>query len=135
MPVKHLKMLPILAVTGIAAVCGIFLLRGEPARPEGIPAKTADDRLVYLFTQGWKAEEIGQAEVIVPDGEDANFAAYAALQDTQGLPVRKFAGQAAMRYTYRLSPSEQFAELLCADGQVIGAMRYGGKHEALPVSS
>lgn len=116
----------LLTVVCILCLCiaGCFLLLCTKKPPDGIPAVTDTDRQIYLFTQGWKAEETCIREVCIPDADDPVFAEYAALQEQQGLPLAAFTGQTATRYTYRLAQSELCAELLCADGIVIGAARF-----------
>ncbi|MCR5717720.1 MAG: DUF4830 domain-containing protein [Oscillospiraceae bacterium] len=110
----------------LTAVClflcaGVFLLlRREQA--DGIPAETSEDREIYLFSQGWKGRELTAREITVPDTDDAVFAAYAALQETQGLPLSRYAGKRAVMYVYRLEQSPLYAQLLVADGRLIGAM-------------
>ena len=101
-----------------------FILRMHAGHSGGIPASTADERLVYLFTQGWKGEEIAAGEVIIPESTGVGYAGFAELQKAQDLPLSRFAGSKAMRYTYRLAQSGLYAELLCADGILIGAMCY-----------
>ena len=104
------------------AVFAVLHLRGR--KPAGIPASTPDERLVYLFTQGWKGEEIAAVEVMIPEPTGVGYHAFAELQAMQNLPLTRFAGRKAMRYTYRLAQSGLYAELLCADGILIGAMCY-----------
>lgn len=101
---------------------GVLMMRHAPQ--EGIPAAQEDDRRVYLFMQGWKGDEIAVQEVTVPESDDTVFSEYAALQESQGLPLARFRGECAVRYTYQLRDSALYAELLAADGILIGAACY-----------
>lgn len=121
---KKTKCLAGVLLAGAVILCGVWGFSRHD-KPTGIPAATETDREIYLFTQGWKGEpDPDERTVIVPDAADAVFAPYAALQAQQGLPVADFAGKTAQVYTYRLYQSELYAELLCADGELIGAMCY-----------
>lgn len=115
-----------LGISIISALCiaafAAFLARSHV--PSGIPASTPDERMVYLFTQGWKGEEIGSDEVVIPESTDVVYLDFAQLQKAQGLPLARYAGCRAMRYTYRLAQSDLYAELVCADGILVGAMCY-----------
>ena len=116
----------IVPIVLILCLCiGIFVILFTKSRtPSGIPVSTPDERLVYLFTQGWKGEEIAAAEITVPETTGVVYRAFAELQAAQDMPLARFAGCQAMRYTYRLMQSGLYAELLCADGMLIGAMCY-----------
>lgn len=124
----------LLLILPAAVFLGVGVLLMQPGTPEGICAAQETDREIYLFTQGWKGEQIAAQEVIVPDGQDAVFADYAALQTAQGLPLSDYAGHSAVRYTYRLRDAPLYAELLTADGILIGAACYDPEtHVLLPI--
>lgn len=111
----------VLILVGAAICAGLALFR-LPEQNDGIPAATAEERQIYLFSQGFKGREETAQEITVPDTEDAIFADYAALQEAQGLPLAAYAGQPAVQYVFRLEQSELYAELLVSDGILIGAM-------------
>ena len=110
----------LLTVPVLVGLGALLFLRDD--KPKGIPAASETDREIWLFTQGFKGELTDTQELIVPSPEDAVFAEYAAMQAAQGYPLAQYAGQSACRYTYRLTTGGLYAELLCADGILIGAM-------------
>ena len=77
----------------------------------------------FLWLLGWDASLFATQTVIVPD-EDAVYTDYASLQRVQNLPLDRFAGKRAVLYTYTLRDSSLCAELLIADGVIIGAQCY-----------
>ena len=105
-----LKLRGWLILLGGTVLCGGVLLLCLSSEPDGIPADSGDERALYLFAQGWKVREEEQQAITVPDCEDAVFAAYAALQTRQGLPLEHYEGKKAVRYLYRLEQSELYAE-------------------------
>ena len=111
----------ILIVSGILLCAGLALFR-LPGRAAVIPAATAEERQLYLFSQGHKCREETMQAVIVPDAADAVLSDYVSMQAEQGLPFADYAGQEAERYVCRLEQSELYAELLVCDGILIGAM-------------
>lgn len=121
----------VLGGIGIALCAGLFWF-GKPAEVSGIPAGTEDERLLYLFSQGFKGRELSAQEIVVPELSDVVFADYAAMQEMQGLPVGAYCGRSAVRYVYELEQTELCAELLVADKVLIGAMCCDpGKHTML----
>ena len=124
-----------LLLAGGTLLCGGVLLLCLWSEPDGIPAASGDERTLYLFSQGWKAREETRQEITVPDCEDAVFAAYAALQARQGMPLKHYEGKRAVRYLYRLEQSELYAELMTADGILIGAACLDpGSHTLLDIA-
>lgn len=117
-----MKLHPVLILTagiGLSIGCLLFCLHD---RAEPIPAGTETERQLWLFAQGWKGREISMQEITIPDADDPVFAAYAAMQAEQGLPLERYTGQAAQRYVYELEQSPLYAELLTVDGALVGAM-------------
>ena len=124
----------VLAGMGIVLCAGVWWL-ASPDELSGIPAGTEEERMLYLFAQGFKGREQSAQEIIVPDCSDAVFADYAALQTAQGLPLEQCSGKPAVRYVYELEQTNLYAELLVADGMLIGAMCCNpAKHEILAIS-
>ena len=117
-----MKLQPVIILTTGLALTAVVLLLSLPERQTPIPAATETDRQLWLFGQGYKGREISAEEIVVPDTEDPVFSGYAAMQAEQGLPLERYAGQPAARYVYELEQTPLCAELLVADGQLIGAM-------------
>lgn len=103
----------------IAVVC---CHQRTPALPS-VPAATEEQRIAFLRSEGWEAAPIGTQAVTIPQ-PDGIYADYAALQAQQQLPLTEYIGQPAMLYTYALSGTDLVAELLTADGILIGAQCY-----------
>ena len=120
--VRYLLVLPPMLVGGLALVL-CHAGRREAAMPQ-IPCAVEEERLSYLAQKGWHGELLGSRAVIVPDVQDAVFSDYAALQVQQHLPLAGYAGKRAVEYTYRLEEEPLYAQLLCADGILIGAACY-----------
>ena len=112
-----------LAVLPGALCLGIWLWMSRPPEPKMIPAGTEDERLAFLNSLGIEGMLLSEQRVTVP-GEDAVFADFAALQRLQMLPLAAHTGEAGTVYTYRIAGSSFRAELLCADGLLIGAQLY-----------
>lgn len=121
--VKYLLILPPLFLCGLA-VC---LSHGDPAGTAAeIPAATEDERMRWLASQGLQAAPLRSQAVTVPSDLGGSYTCYAALQEHQQLPLAAYAGKTATCITYEVTDSEpqMYAELLTADGLLIGAQCY-----------
>ncbi|MBR3631237.1 MAG: DUF4830 domain-containing protein [Oscillospiraceae bacterium] len=106
------------------AVClAVWLWLSRPPEPRQIPAATEDERLAFLSSHGLEGTLLSEQHVTVP-GEDAVFADYLALQRLQALPLTAYTGRQGTVYTYSVAGSSFRAELLCAEGMLIGAQLY-----------
>jgi hypothetical protein len=124
----------VFAGMGVALCAGLWWF-ATPDEPSGIPAGTGEERMLYLFAQGFKGREQSVQEITVPDVSDVVFADYAALQAAQGLPLAEYSGKPAVRYVYTLEQTDFYAELLVADSILIGAMCCNpAKHEMFTIS-
>lgn len=112
-----LLLLPLLCVGTV------LLLRESPPEPLTVPAGTEEERLAFLRSEGWEGTYIASQTVTVP-AEDGVFSAYAGLQRSRGLPLDEYVGREAVIYTYSLRHTTLCAELLTADGILIGAQCY-----------
>ena len=86
-------------------------------------------RLAFLEARGFSECHCVAAEAIrLPLCVDKTYAAYAAIQNAQQLPLTSALGASAVRYTYtQNSPGQEFlyTELLLNENQVlIGAVQY-----------
>lgn len=121
---KHcLKYILILPPIALCAAALILSHREQPPQTLTIPAAAEPERIAYLRSQGWEGELLSSQAVIVPQ-EDAVYAEYAGLQRRQQLPLYAYTGKRAVVYTYALENTELYAELLTADGILIGAQCY-----------
>lgn len=118
---KHLKYfllpLPFLCIGALA------LFREKTPEPAAVSVGTEEERLVFLRSEGWEGTLLSSQTVTVP-AEDGAFAAYAELQRSRGLPLDEYTGREAVVYTYSLRHTSLCAELLTADGILIGAQCY-----------
>ena len=106
------------------ALCLVaWLWLSRPPETRQIPAGTEDERLAFLSTCGMEGALLSEQHVTVP-GEDAAFTRYIALQRLQSLPLGAHTGEQGTVYTYSIAGSSLRAELLCADGLLIGAQMY-----------
>ncbi len=121
---KH-KMTLLLAVLPLLLCAGLLLLRPEQEEA-GIPAADEAVRLAWLESQGLSCEPVSSAGVTIPLHMDGTYASYAALQQALGLPLAAHSGESGMLYTYYVKGSDPplYAELLTADGILIGAQCY-----------
>ncbi len=113
----------VLLTVPVLFCAGALLLHSQRPEPLTIPAATETERTAFLRSCGWDASLFATQTVIVP-GEDTIYHDYAALQRVQNLPLDRFTGERAMLYTYTLRDSSLCAELLIADGELIGAQCY-----------
>ncbi len=121
--IKYLLAVPPLLICA-AAVC--FSHSNPHSKHLKIPAATESERLSWLASQGLEAEKLTSQAVTVPMDFSGVYAAYAALQTSQLLPLAAYAGERAVCTTYEIRESEplMYAELLTADGILIGAQCY-----------
>ena len=93
--------------TAVMLVALAFVLPGCNARQEDapIPAATEEQRLAYLTSLGWTVDStpVETLDLQLPRQLDGDWAAYARLQEEQGLPFLPCAGKQVRRYTYRVS--------------------------------
>ncbi len=121
---KYLLLLPPLLLCA-AAVCLSHSAKGR-TQLRYIRAETEDARLAWLSSQGIEAERISSQAVTVPRNFSGAYQNYAALQAQLQLPLKEYAGQRAVMYTYSVTGSEPllYAELLTAEGFLIGVQCY-----------
>ena len=86
--------------------------------------ETNEQRLEFLRSNGINAEsepcEI--TEVLIPLEFTAIYAKYEALQKSQGFSLEEYKGRRVRRYSYLIKDKKsELAELLIADGKIVGA--------------
>ncbi len=121
---RRIRYLPILLIPLFCMFLAVFLHYRNPAQE--IPAETQAQQLEWLTAQGIEARQAQTQQITIPTDFSGNYANYAALQEQQQLPLRKYAGKPAICVTYHIENSAQpmCAELLVADGILIGAQCY-----------
>lgn len=121
---RRVRYLPILLIFLFGMGFAVFLHFRDPVQE--IPAATQAQQLEWLAAQGLDAEPAETQEIRIPLDFSGNYADYAALQSQLQLPLRKYAGKSALCATYRIENGTQpmYAELLIADGILIGAQCY-----------
>ena len=118
---KYLLILPPAVLCGVAVI--LSHQKKMPAADE-IRAAAESDRSAWLMLQGWNGELLTSRPVTIPAEITEMYQAYAELQTRQRLPLMQYAGKHGVLYTYRLENSDLYAELLTADGILIGAQCY-----------
>lgn len=118
---KYLLLLP-----PAVLCCAAVILSHQKRMPafETIPAAAEADRTEWLMLQGWNAEFFTSRLVTVPAEYNEICTDYTVLQTKLHLPFTQYAGKHGVLYTYRLENSELYAELLTADGILVGAQCY-----------
>jgi len=125
------KMTAFILIAAVIISITIFLIPEKNKKPENppVPAASAEQRTEYFALHGWEAEEIAEKKVIIPEDFSGIYEDYAAMQDKQGLPLRKYGGKNAVLYIYEIknySPRscKMLAELLVCDNIAVASMVY-----------
>lgn len=122
---KYLKYFLILPPALLCMVAIILSHKQKQPATDTIKASTEFDRSAWLLTQGWNAELLNSRAVTIPyEFENTTYQTYANLQIQQRLPLKNYTGKHGVLYTYQLENSPLYAELLTADGILIGAQCY-----------
>ncbi|MBQ4556410.1 MAG: DUF4830 domain-containing protein [Clostridia bacterium] len=114
-----------LAVIAIAALF-IFIPSNESSAPTGEvvtnekhfdKVKTAEDRANFLSQFGYTIENepVESVEVTIPKEFDKVFAAYNEIQKGEGLDLGRYKGKTVMRYTYKVTNYEGYADTVYAN--------------------
>ena len=125
-PRRRTLLLPVLAV--LAGLCVAAALRGRGAEPKQEPlrAKTNAERLAFLSSLGWEAEEepLEALRITLPDPLEEPYLSYNALQLKQGFDLSACRGETVERYTYRVTnhpaaPRGCQADLYVLRGEIV----------------
>ena len=124
---KRVLIAVLLAAAVIAAILFLTLDGGKAEEAvSSSAAKTNRQRVEYLESLGWEVfdEPIETQNIIIPETFDSVYAEYAALQESQGFDLRRYAGMEATRYTYAVenhpdSTEQVYADLLVCKGKII----------------
>lgn len=123
---RHLKYLLIAPPLLLCAAAVYFSHSSSAGTQQEIPATSEEQRLQWLAMQGLRGEMLHAEHITVPAQFSGCYADYAALQEFQQLPLAAYAGMSASCITYEITDSDplMYAELLTADGILIGAQCY-----------
>ena len=133
---KKITLMMIAAAAFSLTACG----GDKGCTSSAVSAADISQRTDYFASHGWEVEEISEAPVTIPSVFTGIYEEYAAMQDRQGLPLRKYAGRSAVLFTYEVknySPESKkmLAELLVCDDTAVASMVYSedGGSIKLPV--
>ena len=119
--------LSLVLVTSLSFILAGCLKNASEEENTAIVAATNADRVAYLQSLGWEAEEepIETLDLKLPEDLLSSWAEYVALQDAQSLPFGSYAGQTVQRYTYRITnypavPNGVQANLYLCHDEIIG---------------
>ncbi len=120
---------------------GVWLIRWTERAPAAKPtaeiaASSEADRLAFLQAEGFSdCRLLSTEEIQLPTAADGAYADYAALQETQHLPLSAHFGESVTQYTYAQSSAAQDTlrvELLVDENQMlVGAMQYDVETRAM----
>ena len=140
-----MKIIPILLI-GTALTAGMVLAvhyisrNGHETEEVCVPASTVAERMDYFASHGWETEEISVRNITVPSVFSDEYEEYVRMQDKQGLPLRRCAGNNGQLYLYEVknySPGNRriLAELIVCDGIAAASIVYSedGESVRMPV--
>ncbi|MBR4578297.1 MAG: DUF4830 domain-containing protein [Oscillospiraceae bacterium] len=113
-------------VTGLIAAAILVLLLPIQGRTKADRGKTNEERLAFLNSLGWEAEEVPCKEQMIqlPRVFPEVLLKYNELQEAQGFDLTKYAGKTVTMYCYRLTQpegaDETFATLYVYKNRIIG---------------
>lgn len=123
------KIILILAAAAAVIIGLITLLPGRSgATATAAPSVASNEgRVAFLKDMGWDvaASPVESGQVRIPSESSQVFDRYNALQKSQGYDLTAYAGQAVMRYVYKVNnypggADPVYATLLIAKNQVVG---------------
>ena len=122
-----------IAIGLIAAVAVILVLilvlgGGQDAQPTNTTTVSGNDaRVEFLKGYGWNVvtSPVESGQVRIPKEQSQVFSRYNELQKSQGYDLSQYAGEAVMRYVYKVenypgATDPVYATLLVYKNQVIG---------------
>ena len=115
------------AVVALVVALAVVLPGCRAEENDPIIAGTQEQQLAFLSGLGWAvdATPIETLDLQLPQQLSGDWAAYAQLQEEQGLPFLSCAGQQVRRYTYQITnypgrDRDVQANLYVCNGQLIG---------------
>ena len=110
----------------VLAVGAFFLLPNEPEAPV-YPAMTNEERLAFLTSFGWTAEEepADVREIVIPASFSDVYTAYNEMQRAQGFDLKPYAGEKCTQYRYIITnypacTETVIATILVKEDRIIG---------------
>lgn len=127
------KIFLLIAAGAVLTAAAVMLPKRE--NPYKVPesaytsASSVSERMEYFALHGWEVEEICCKNITIPDDFSDIYEEYAQIQDSQGMPLREYAGKNAELYIYQVknyNPDNKklLAELLVCDGTAVASMVY-----------
>ncbi|MDD6024075.1 MAG: DUF4830 domain-containing protein [Oscillospiraceae bacterium] len=126
------KLIGIVAAAAAVLLLIIFLANRGSSGAEATGAvklSTPESRVEYLNSCGYQVSEtpIRTQEVLIPEEWNEVYTKYGAMQEAQGLPLKKYKGKRAMQYVYQVEnwPEENsdpvYASILICKNKLIAA--------------
>ena len=118
----------ILAAIGVIVLLILVLGGNRNAQPTAATTVSGNDaRVEFLKGFGWEVatSPVESGQVRIPQEQSQIFARYNELQKSQGYDLNQYAGEAVMRYVYKVenypgATAPVYATLLVHKNQVIG---------------
>ena len=120
----------IIILLSAIVLCSVILIAGNSSAESNAfstVVKTNDDRIKFLNSFGWEAEQtpLEEQSVIIPTEFSDVYAKYNELQKSQGFDLSKYSGCEVLRYTYRItnypdSSDSVVADMLIYKNRIIG---------------
>ena len=126
----NVKKIAIGLIAAVAVILVLILVLG--GKKDTQPASTAavsgnDARVEFLEGHGWQVapSPVESGQVRIPQEQTQVFSRYNELQKSQGYDLSKYAGEAVMRYVYKVenypgATDPVYATLLVHKNQIIG---------------
>ena len=120
---KRAKIILVVLILALVTLVVVAIMAGGKNEPVRDGADTAA-RMQFLNQYGYTGEGEVFSEITLPAEFDGSYEIYNAIQIEQGYNLKKFAGQRAELYTYKITDYEYDGEvnahLLVLDGRIIG---------------
>ncbi len=127
------KNIIIFIAAGLTIILAVYFFTSgdteKRASAQPVQASTEAQRLGYLASHGWKAQEIAEKDIIIPEIFSESYEEYVKLQDKQSLPLREYAGKQAKLYVYSISNyspenKDMLAEIIVCEDIIAASMVY-----------
>ncbi len=126
----NVKKIAIGLIAAVAVILVLILVLGgdQDAQPTNTTTVSGNDaRVEFLKDHGWQVvtSPVESGQVRIPQEQSQVFSRYNELQKSQGYDLSKYAGEAVMRYVYKVenypgATEPVYATLLVHKNQIIG---------------
>jgi len=118
----------LIAAVGVILLLILLLGGGDDSQPTGAATVSGNDaRVEFLQGHGWQVvtSPVESGQVRIPKEQSQVFSRYNELQKSQGYDLSQYAGEAVMRYVYKVenypgATDPVYATVLVHKNQVIG---------------